>query len=118
MDPAGKARPERNNTYSGNHSLESRPHSTSSSIKDEVTQPHEMDLEKAASLDENREKSIHDVVPAGPDPSAFPDGGYDAWLAVAGGFCTIFSSFGWINCTFPSVLNATSKPLGKAEQII
>lgn len=34
----------------------------------------------------------------GPDPAAFPDGGWEAWLVVAGGFCTIFSSLGWINC--------------------
>lgn len=27
-----------------------------------------------------------------------PDGGLVAWLAVLGGFCTIFASFGWINC--------------------
>ncbi|KAK9235228.1 major facilitator superfamily domain-containing protein [Lipomyces kononenkoae] len=35
---------------------------------------------------------------SGPDPSAFPDGGWEAWLAVAGGFFTVFSSIGWINC--------------------
>jgi hypothetical protein len=34
----------------------------------------------------------------GPDPNAFPDGGWEAWLVVAGGFCTVFASFGWINC--------------------
>lgn len=28
----------------------------------------------------------------------FPDGGFDAWFTVAGGFCTVFASFGWINC--------------------
>jgi hypothetical protein len=33
-----------------------------------------------------------------PDPKAFPDGGLEAWLVVAGGFCTVFASFGWINC--------------------
>jgi hypothetical protein len=34
----------------------------------------------------------------GPDPNVFPDGGWEAWLAVAGGFFTVFASFGWINC--------------------
>jgi hypothetical protein len=34
----------------------------------------------------------------GPDPNVFPDGGWEAWLVVAGGFCIGFSSFGWINC--------------------
>lgn len=33
-----------------------------------------------------------------PDPDAFPDGGFQAWFCIAGGFCSIFSSFGWINC--------------------
>jgi hypothetical protein len=32
-------------------------------------------------------------------PGPPPDGGLQAWLAVLGGFCTIFASFGWINCT-------------------
>lgn len=41
------------------------------------------------------------AAPSGPDPASFPDGGLQAWLVVLGGFCTIFASFGWINCTFP-----------------
>ena len=36
---------------------------------------------------------------AGLDPSAFPDGGLEAWLVVSGAFCCLFCSFGWINCT-------------------
>jgi len=32
------------------------------------------------------------------DPNNPPDGGLEAWLVVAGGFFTIFCSFGWINC--------------------
>lgn len=32
------------------------------------------------------------------DPSQFPDGGLAAWLVVAGAFCCVFVSFGWINC--------------------
>lgn len=39
-------------------------------------------------------------VTTGPDPAAFPDGGWEAWLVVAGGFCAVFCSFGWINCKF------------------
>jgi hypothetical protein len=33
-----------------------------------------------------------------PNPDNFPDGGLQAWMVVAGGFCSIFCSFGWINC--------------------
>ncbi|KAK5168867.1 uncharacterized protein LTR77_006176 [Saxophila tyrrhenica] len=41
--------------------------------------------------------------PQGPPPGAFdprqnPDGGLKAWLCVLGGFCSLFCSFGWINC--------------------
>lgn len=36
--------------------------------------------------------------PTAPGPDSFPDGGLRAWLVVLGGFCTIFASFGWINC--------------------
>ena len=31
-----------------------------------------------------------------PDPNDFPDGGVEAWLVVAGGFCSTFCSFGWV----------------------
>jgi hypothetical protein len=34
----------------------------------------------------------------GLDFNTFPDGGWEAWLSVAGGFSTVFVSFGWINC--------------------
>ncbi|KAF2132194.1 MFS general substrate transporter [Dothidotthia symphoricarpi CBS 119687] len=31
-------------------------------------------------------------------PSQFPEGGKDAWLCLAGAFCCLFCSFGWLNC--------------------
>ncbi|KAI0442328.1 major facilitator superfamily domain-containing protein [Xylaria telfairii] len=34
----------------------------------------------------------------GPDLDVFPDGGLRAWLCIAGGFCTVFASSGWLNC--------------------
>jgi hypothetical protein len=40
------------------------------------------------------------IRPPGKDPSAFPDGGSEAWLVVAGAFCSVFCSFGWVNCPF------------------
>ena len=36
--------------------------------------------------------------PGAHDPKSFPDGGWEAWLVVAGAFCVMFCSFGWINC--------------------
>ena len=52
----------------------------------EATTTQEPDLEKVVS----EKPSIH-------HPSQFPDGGTQAWLAVAGGFACLFVSFGWIN---------------------
>ena len=40
-----------------------------------------------------------EIAPSGPNPADFPDGGLEAWLVVMGGFCAVFCSFGWINCT-------------------
>jgi len=75
----------------------------------------EKDLERGPSSDLERENdklessSNNEVSPesvvssavqaiAEPDPNNPPDGGLEAWLVVAGGFFTIFCSFGWINC--------------------
>ena len=53
-------------------------------------EPHEADLEKG-------EGSQKPANPSPFDPSSFPDGGLEAWLAVSGAFCCLFCSFGWIN---------------------
>ncbi|OAX79793.1 hypothetical protein ACJ72_05887 [Emergomyces africanus] len=45
-------------------------------------------------------KALEDGSPTNPviDPTAFPDGGVEAWTVVLGGFCALFASFGWITC--------------------
>ncbi|KAL8711111.1 MAG: hypothetical protein Q9220_004492 [cf. Caloplaca sp. 1 TL-2023] len=52
---------------------------------------------------------------AGFDPSSFPDGGLQAWLAVSGAFCCLFCSFGWINCkrALPSASESCGPIFGK-----
>jgi hypothetical protein len=50
-----------------------------------------IDLEKAPT-------PVPPTLGTGPSLDTFPDGGWEAWLMVVGGFCTVFSSFGWINC--------------------
>ena len=59
-------------------------------LPETADEPQDVDLEKAQ-LEEKPK------VPAGFDPSSFPDGGMEAWLAVSGAFCCLFCSFGWIN---------------------
>ena len=47
------------------------------------------------------------VKPAGPpmafDPRQNPDGGAKAWSCAAGGFCTLFCSFGLISVSHPAI---------------
>lgn len=52
-------------------------------------------------LREPLSEKVNNLTPSIQDPHAFPDGGFQAWFCIAGGFCTIFSSFGWVNCTMP-----------------
>ncbi|OAQ82558.1 monocarboxylate permease-like protein [Purpureocillium lilacinum] len=66
------------------------PRSSSSDVDgDPQPQQHRTDEEKAQ--DFNPGSKPNDLGPP-------PDGGIDAWLVVVGGFCTVFASFGWINC--------------------
>jgi hypothetical protein len=46
------------------------------------------------------EKAASNTSLAAPVPNLPPDGGTQAWLVVLGGFCVVFASFGWINCTY------------------
>ena len=45
------------------------------------------------------------------DPRENPDGGLKAWLCVLGGFCTLFCSFGWINCKFHDLTQSSAHNL-------
>jgi hypothetical protein len=61
----------------------------------------ENDDPEKGSLSDPPSEPVQDSALAKSDPNAFPDGGFEAWFCIAGGFCTIFSSFGWINCMMP-----------------
>lgn len=52
--------------------------------------------------DRSVHSSIHNVpqVDVVQSPKGIPDGGFQAWRVVLGGFCCMFCSFGWINCKF------------------
>ncbi|KAH8700976.1 major facilitator superfamily domain-containing protein [Talaromyces proteolyticus] len=49
-------------------------------------------------LSEPLSEKLQDSTAVGPDPNIFPDGGFQAWFCIVGGFCTIFASMGWVNC--------------------
>jgi hypothetical protein len=111
MNSIGKVHLHSGEVRSGGH-VDSDPPSSTSSVKDGVEKPLDMDVEKSAPSNDNNNNNNdnnnsnnnniekNDAIPRGQDPSVFPDGGFEAWFAVAGGFCTIFASFGWINCMF------------------
>ena len=77
--------------------LPSPPRSTMDNDQKEAAQDspdtanHILDSEPIGT--ENEKKPV--------DASTPPDGGLQAWLAVLGGFCAVFASFGWINCKDP-----------------
>lgn len=88
------------------------PSSSVSIQSKEVEQQFSDDVEKAIPLDDGEEKTspIYDEkdqtqVTSTQDLNVPPDGGFQAWLAVAGGFCTVFASFGWINCKYNLMTN-------------
>ncbi|KAJ5524759.1 Major facilitator superfamily domain general substrate transporter [Penicillium frequentans] len=61
------------------------------------------DLEKlspqenpSSDVDSKEDNSV--PKPADSNPADFPDGGMRAWTVVAGSWCCMFASMGWINC--------------------
>ena len=78
-----------------------RPPSVSNEDQPDQTDAHIMADTSKEVVDTDIEKGQPEQQPAIPshmDPRNFPDGGWEAWLAVSGAFCTMFCSFGWINC--------------------
>ncbi|GAD94803.1 hypothetical protein PVAR5_3432 [Paecilomyces variotii No. 5] len=79
---------------------------TASSIQlghdQEKTQPlEEQPVEQFAQENQDPEKAEQapqNATPVPSPPSMPPDGGWEAWLVVLGAFCSLFVSFGWINC--------------------
>lgn len=69
-----------------------------------------MDLKKTEKISdtdgrhETTKRSLDDELDQKPaenpwmDPKAFPEGGAQAWLTVAGSSACLFVSFGWVNC--------------------
>ncbi|KAH8822093.1 putative MFS transporter [Xylogone sp. PMI_703] len=60
------------------------------------------DIETNLSGIASEKGSVAGELPAGPSTAAaptdaLPDGGAEAWMVVAGAWCTSFCSFGWIN---------------------
>ena len=82
-------------------SLDCRQSTSIDSGPQEKTEANVLPQTAAEPQDVDLERSQPDGKLKGPsggfDPSSFPDGGLEAWLAVSGAFCCLFCSFGWIN---------------------
>ena len=76
--------------HSISHNSDPKEQTEANILPDTADESQDMDLEKAQPDEKPK-------APAGFDPSSFPDGGMEAWLAVSGAFCCLFCSFGWIN---------------------
>ncbi|KAL7935865.1 monocarboxylate permease-like protein [Trichoderma chlorosporum] len=81
--------------------LDAKPLSSSTSSTDVERAFHEQhNPEQGAATDVEKmgQPEPQQGASTGPDFGPPPDGGIEAWLVVLGGFCTVFASFGWINC--------------------
>jgi hypothetical protein len=67
---------------------------------DNSTDSHEVvkQEEEKPKIDPEAEAVKPELTPAQQQAQAFPEGGRDAWLAVAGSSACLFVSFGWVNC--------------------
>ncbi|UKZ53021.1 hypothetical protein TrVGV298_006808 [Trichoderma virens] len=71
------------------------PSSSNQTLQEQYHQLQDVttDVEKAPQQQQEQQDAS-----TGPDFGPPPDGGMEAWLVVLGGFCSVFASFGWINC--------------------
>jgi hypothetical protein len=93
--------------FTMDHSSENPPHRDSSLPMDQseyslvdIAKDYPMAKREAESEQEPRPEpeTKLKIELTRPNPDDFPDGGFQAWLVVVGGFCAVFCSFGWINC--------------------
>ena len=80
-------------TPSSRHSTDPEHHKTEATILPESQGIANADIEEEAQSEKRRAP-----VTGGANPADFPDGGFEAWTVVLGGWCCLFCSFGWINC--------------------
>lgn len=79
---------------------------TQANIIAEPEEVAEADIERSLSHKEQHggQDGDHATAAAGPQPgsgwhpSDFPDGGFQAWLVVFGGWCGLFCTFGFVSC--------------------
>ncbi|KAF4337535.1 monocarboxylate transporter 2 [Fusarium beomiforme] len=70
---------------------------TDANIHPEPTNAVMADLERGDD-DEKKQEQPPAGPPPGMAPADFPDGGFEAWLVLFGGWCALFCTFGLVNC--------------------
>ena len=78
-------------------SLQDINHHNHSEENTVMASDHEQDVEKQADNAQPDQETKPTPPPATGWGSDAPDGGYEAWMTLAGSFCVLFCSFGWIN---------------------
>ncbi len=91
--------------------IPSQNQETDANVWPEPANVVEADLEKAGVVPPEQP-----AAPPGFNPADFPDGGVEAWLVVAGGWCGLFCTFGLINCVGVFEEYYVSGPLASYSQ--
>ncbi|KUL84253.1 hypothetical protein ZTR_06960 [Talaromyces verruculosus] len=78
---------------------------------DDSSTQGELESQLAPSVEKRAEEQVQNEPQAKPawTPSPAPDGGFTAWSVLAGSWCVLFCTFGWINSvgTFQNYYEAT-----------
>lgn len=94
--------------------IHSQNKETQANIIAEPEDVAEADIERSLSHKEQNAATAAGPQPgSGWHPSDFPDGGFQAWLVVFGGWCGLFCTFGFVSCigVFQSYYSTTGGPL-------
>ncbi|KAJ2896971.1 putative riboflavin transporter mch5 protein [Zalerion maritima] len=84
--------------------IPSQQEETDANIYPEPSNVVEADMERGGAKpdsESDQEKGSPPPQPGAPpgvNPADFPDGGFEAWSVVLGGWCVLFCTFGLINC--------------------
>ena len=78
--------------------------------------PHKLERSQSTSLSPSESSSAPAPAPGGTNPADFPDGGLEAWLVVLGGWCTLFCTFGLVNCVGVFVQYYSNGPLASYSE--
>lgn len=78
---------------------------------DDSSTQGELESQLAPSVEKSAEEEKRQQEPQAKPawtPSPAPDGGFTAWSVLAGSWCVLFCSFGWINSRLSFVISVSN----------